>query len=94
MIVEQFQGNYLNAIIAIRKNIVLNLGVNPPVDRVTFYTLTLCYKFKPFHTHWNKRQKRTVKCYVNVIRFYSDGFNKLDQNVLREMIDQNTSLLN
>ena len=46
-----------NAILSVRKNIIWNLKVKPPVDRVTFHRLMLCYNFEPFQTHWTRRQE-------------------------------------
>ena len=83
-----------NAILSVRKNIIWNLKVKPPVDRVTFHRLMLCYNFEPFQTHWTRRQKKTARRYMNVINFYYEVFNKCDQNTIRSMIDAEDKLPN
>ena len=94
-IIEKVFGRTLfNAILAIRKNIVWNQTVKPPVDRITFNRLVTCYNFEPFQTHWTQRQKNTVRRYMNVINFYYEVFNKADQNTMRFMINADDRLPN
>ena len=94
-IVEKVFGRTLfNAILAIRKNLVWNQTVKPPVDRITFHRLMLCYGFEPFQSTWTKKQKKTAKRYMNVINFYYEVFNKVDQNTMRLMINANDRLPN
>jgi len=82
------------AIKAIRKNLVWNQSVKPPVDRITFHRMMLCYGFEPFQSTWTRKQKKTAKRYVHVINFYYDTFNQCNQVTMRSMIDANDSLLN
>jgi len=94
-IIEKVFGRTLfNAILAIRRNIVWDMKVKPPVDRVTFHRLMLCYQFEPFQTHWTRRQKNTSKRYVNVINFYYSVFNQCTQKTMRSMIDAEDKLPN
>ena len=47
-----FAKNLYSAIIAIRHNIDwVNKGAKPPVDRLAFYKLMMCWEFEPFHQH-------------------------------------------
>jgi len=93
--VEKCFGRTLfNAIWAIRKNVVWDVKVKPPVDRITFHRMMLCYNFEPFQSTWTRRQRNTMKRYVNVINFYYSVFNKCDQNTMRSMIDAKDRLPN
>jgi len=94
-IIEKVFGRTLfNAILTIRRNLVWDMKVKPPVDRVTFHRMMLCYQFDPFHTHWTRRQKNTARRYINVINFYYGVFNKCTQNTMRSMIDAEDKLPN
>jgi len=89
-----FGRTLFNAIRAIRKNLVWNQTVKPPVDRITFHRMMLCYGFEPFQSTWTRKQKKTAKRYVSVINFYYSTFNKCNQVTMRSMIDANDSLPN
>ena len=89
-----FSRTLFNAILAIRKNIVWDLKVKPPVDRITFHRMMLCYNFEPFQTHWTQRQKNTARRYINVINFYFSVFNQCNQNTMGSMIDAEDKLPN
>ena len=89
-----FAKTLFNVIRTIYKNLVWDVKVKPPVDRITFHRLMLCYGFEPFQTYWTRRQKRTAKRYVNVINFYYRTFNQCDQVTMRSMIDANDRLPN
>jgi len=94
-IIERVFGRTLfNAIFAIRRNLLWDVKVKPPVDRVTFHRMMLCYNFEPFQTHWTRRRRNTMKRYINVINFYYSVFNKCDQNTMRSMIDAEDKLPN
>jgi len=89
-----FGRTLFNAILTVRRNLVWDVKVKPPVDRITFHRLMPCYGFEPFQSTWTKRQKNTVRRYVNVINFYYSTFNKCNQNTMRAMIDANDRLPN
>jgi len=89
-----FSRTLFNAILAIRKNLVWDVKVKPPVDRVTFHRMMLCYGFEHFQSTWTRRQKNTARRYVNVINFYYSVFSKCDQNTMRSMIDAEDKLPN
>jgi len=94
IIEKVFSRTLFNSILSIRKNILWNLKVKPPVDRVTFHRMMLCYQFDPFQTHRTQGQKNTARRYINVINFYYGVFNKCDQNTMRSMIDAEDKLPN
>jgi len=94
IIEKVFSRTLFNAILAIRRNIVWDVKVKPPVDRITFHRLMLCYQFEPFQTHWTRRQKNTVKRYINVINFYYSIFDQCTQRTMRSMIDAEDKLPN
>jgi len=89
-----FGRTLFNSILALRRNIVWDVKVKPPVDRVTFHRMMLCYGFEPFQSTWTERQKNTVRRYVSVINFYYNTFNPCNQNTMRAMIDANDRLPN
>ena len=90
---RQFARTLLVAIRTIRKNLFWSLLVKPPVDRITFLRLMVCYGFRPFHTHWTTKQRRSMKRKMNVIRYYYEHFNQLSQEDMRSLIDRNDKLL-
>ena len=89
-----FSRTLFNAILAIRRNLVWDVKVKPPIDRITYHRLMLCYGFEPFQSTWTKRQKKTARRYVNVINFYYSVFNKCTQVTIRSMIDAEDKLPN
>jgi len=89
-----FSRTLFNAILAIRRNLVWDVKVKPPMDRITFHRLMLCYGFEPFQSTWTKRQKKTARRYVTVINFYYTTFNKCNQVTMRAMIDAEDKLPN
>ena len=89
-----FAMTLFHAICAIRKNLIWNLGVKPPVDRATFLRLMLCFTFEPFVNHLNIRQRKKAKRYVNHIKLYFQEFNKFEQNVMKRMLDEQDELIN
>ena len=87
--------NLYNSLICVKKNnIVWERGAKPPVDRLTFYRLMVCWGFEPFHEHWNRRQKRTTKRNAATIQFYYGWFNREGQEEMRHQIDRDDSLPN
>ena len=90
---RQFARTLMVAIRTIRKNIVWNVTIKPPVDRETYLRLMVCYGFEPFHYHWTLRQKNTLRRKMSVIRFYYEHFNRSTQEDMRRMIDANDKLL-
>ena len=90
---RQFARTLLVAIRTIRKNLFWSLLVKPPVDRVTFLRLMVCYGFRPFHAHWTTKQRRSMKRKMNVIRYFYEHFNQLSQEDMRSLIDRNDKLL-
>ena len=94
-IIERCFGRTLfNAILTIRRNLVWDVKVKPPVNRITFHRLMLCYQFEPFQSTWTKRQRNTCRRYVNVINFYYSIFNQCTQVTMRSMIDAEDRLPN
>jgi len=89
-----FGRTLFNAILAIRRNLVWDMKVKPPVDRVTFHRMMLCYNFDPFQSTWTQKQRNTARRYVNVINFYYSTFNQCNQNTMRSMIDAEDRLPN
>jgi len=89
-----FSRTLFNAIYAIRKNLVWNQSVKPPVDRITFHRLMLCYGFEPFQSTWTRKQKKTARRYILTINFYYSTFNKCNQVTMRAMIDAEDGLPN
>jgi len=89
-----FGRTLFNSIRTIYKNIVWDLKVKPPVDRITFHRLMLCYGFEPFQSTWTKRQKKTARRYVLTIDFYYSTFNHCNQVTMRAMIDAEDRLPN
>ena len=89
-----FALSLFHAIRAIRKNLIWNLGVKPPMDRATFLRLMICFAFEPFHNHWNNQQKRRAKRYIQCIQLYFQEFNKFEQNVLAAMLEGQDELIN
>ena len=91
---KAFARTLYNATLAIRKNLYMDLTVKPPVDRTTFLRLVVCWGFEPFHKHLTKKQRNTVARYLNVIKFYYEEHNHVDQNTMRAILDANDKLLN
>ena len=89
-----FGRTLFNSIYAIRKNIVWDVKVKPPVDRITFHQMMLCYGFEPFQSTWTKRQKKTARRYILAINFYYSTFNQCNQVTMRSMIDAEDKLPN
>jgi len=89
-----FSRTLFNSIRTIYKNLVWDLKVKPPVDRITYHRLMLCYGFEPFQSTWTKRQKKTARRYIRTIDFYYSTFNKCTQVTMRSMIDANDRLPN
>ena len=89
-----FGRTLFNSILTIRKNIVWDVKVKPPVNRITFHRLMLCYGFEPFQSTWTRRQKKTARRYILTIHFYYSTFNKCNQNTMRAMIDAEDKLPN
>ena len=89
-----FGRTLFNEILTIRRNLVWDLEVKPPVDRITFHRMMLCYNFEPFHTHWTQRQRNTCRRYINVINFYYSVFNQGTQRTMRSIIDAKDRLPN
>ena len=88
-----FARNLFNAIIAIRHNIDwFNAGAKPPVDRLTFDKVMLCWGFEPFHQHLKPRQRRAAQGHINVIEFYYRTFNQEGQEEMRHQIDRDDTL--
>ena len=50
IIEKVFSRTLFNAILTIRRNIVWDVKVKPPVDRITFHRMMLCYNFDPFQS--------------------------------------------
>ena len=90
---RQFARTLLVAIRTIRKNLFWSLLVKPPVDRLTYLRLMVCYGFKPFHTHWTRKQRKSLRRKMNVIRYYYKHFNQASQEDLCRMIDRDDKLL-
>ena len=90
---RQFARTLLVAIRMIRKNLFWSLLVKPPVDRITYLRLMVCYRFRPFHTHWTTKQCRTLKRKIVVIRYYYEHFNQASQEDLHRLINRNDKLL-
>ena len=89
-----FGRTLFNSIRTIYKNLVWDVKVKPPVDRITYHRLMLCYGFEPFQSTWTKRQKKTARRYIRTIDFYYSTFNKCTQVTMRSMIDANDRLPN
>ena len=89
-----FGRTLFNSIRTIRKNLVWDVKVKPPVDRITYHRLMLCYGFEPFQSTWTRRQKNTARCYILTIDFYYSTFNHCDQVTMRAMIDAEDKLPN
>ena len=89
-----FSRALFNAILTIRRNLVWDVKVKPPVDRITYHRLMLCYGFEPFQSTWTKRQKKTARRYVLTIDFYYSTFNHCNQVTMRAMIDAEDKLPN
>ena len=94
LIEKVFSRTLFNAILAIRRNLVWDVKVKAPVDRITFDRLMLCYQFESFQSTWTQRKKNTVKRYMNVINFYYSVFNQGTQRTMRSMIDAKDRLPN
>ena len=90
---KQFARTLMVAIRTIRKNLFWSLLVKTPVDRITYLRLMVCYGFKPFHTHWTPKQRRSLRRKMNVIRYYYEHFNQASQEDLRRVLDVNDKLL-
>ena len=90
---KQFARTLMVAIRTIRKNLFWSLLVKPPVDRITYLRLMVCYGFKPFHTHWTQKQRRSLRRKTNVIPYYYEHFNQFSQEDMRRLIDRNDELL-
>ena len=91
---KQLARTLMVAIRAIRKNIVWNVTIKPPVDQETYLRLMLSYGFEPFHYHWTLTQKNSMRQKMSVIRFYYEHFNRSTQEDMRRIIDANDSLFN
>ena len=82
-----FARNLFNAIIAVRHNIDwFSAGARPPVDRLTFDKLMLCWGFEPFHQHLKPRQRRAAQSHIDVIEFYYMTFNQEGQEEMRHQL--------
>jgi hypothetical protein len=51
---QVFARNLFNVILTIRRNLIKNLGVKPPIDRDSFLRLMICYDFEPFYVYWTE----------------------------------------
>ena len=91
---QVFARNLFNIILTVRRNLIKNLGVKPPIDRVSFLRLMVCYDFEPFYVYWSERQKRQARRAVKDIKLYFEEFNTFEQDILRKMIDQDDRLVN
>ena len=91
---KAFARTLYNATLAIRKNLTSDLTVKPPVDRITFLRLMVCWGFEPFQKHLSKRQRKTAARYIKAIKFYYEEHNKADQNTMRAILDDNDRLVN
>ena len=58
---KQFARTLMVAIRTIRKNLFWSLLMKPPVDRITYLRLVVCYGFEQFHEHWTLRQKNSLR---------------------------------
>lgn len=81
------------AVRAIYKNLIWNLGVKPPIDKITFFRLVICMQFEPFAKYWDERHKKNIKKMMKAVKIYFEQFNIFEQEVVRKMIDQNDNLL-
>jgi hypothetical protein len=50
---QVFARNLFNVIVTVRRNLIRNLGVKPPIDRDIFLRLMVCYDFEPFYVYWS-----------------------------------------
>ena len=91
---KQFARTLMVAIRTIRKNLIWNVTIKPPVDRETYLRLIVCYGFEPFHYHWTLRQKNSMRRKMSVIKFCYEHLNRSTQEDMRRMIDANDSLFN
>ena len=88
-----FARNLFNAIIAIRVNLDwFSAGAKPPVDRITFTQLMMCWGFEPFHQHLKPRQRRLAQSHIEVIEFYYMTFNQEGQEEMRHQLDRDDTL--
>ena len=90
---RQFAHTLMVAIRTIRKNLFWSLLVKPPVDRMNYLRLMICYGFKPFHKHWTPKQRKGPRRKMNVIRYYYEHFNQASQEDLRRILDVHDKLL-
>ena len=82
-----------NVITVAYKNLVFNLGVKPPVSREHYKLLKSILEFQPFWDKWAQKQQNRIKKYMSRMELYFEHFNKLEDDVLRKMIDQHDCLL-
>ena len=88
-----FSVTLYNVIVVIYKNLIYNLGVKPPVGRLSYGWLKTILEFQPFWDKWTTVQQRRIKKYMARIELYFEHFNKLEDDVLRKMIDENDMLI-
>jgi len=79
---------------AIAKNLIWNVKVKPPVDRITFHRLILCYNYEQFYTYWTDEQRDQTKRFMSNIDFYFNTIDLRDQDTMRAMINANDMLTN
>ena len=88
-----FSVTLYNVIVVMYKNLVFNLGVKPPVGRMSYSWLKTILEFQPFWDKWTPEQQKRVKKYMARMELYYEHFNKLEDDVIRKMIDENDLLI-